>query len=422
MLPTSIKELGFIPIFMYNLDYLDNKNVQLENENKTHLYGEVIGFTMTNLTDTIELLKGFDIVAFIPSGDDDTIDVDYFSNLFSTLANPLETSLCRRDKYHMQEAIRKCGLKNIHQRRCSREEDIIGFVSENPNIQYVIKPVFGSSTEDVYLCSTIETLLEKYSIIMQSDLNHYDISNKSCLIQEYIDGEEWIVNSISRNGIHKIVNVMKYKKACVNGRHFTYQETRIIDPKCVPLELYIYAINVLNALDFKTGAGHAEIKMSSKGPCLIEIGARVGGGQRRNFIQKCIVPCKGESAGYDQEIAHLYAYCSQELFDKIPSLYSVCKVGATVFCNSLYDNIVWKNIYIKELLIKLAETVTVQDITYSYSENKKIVKTCDFYTDLIDFDIVCDNETHLEQAIQLIRDWEISLLDISYIHCDTITN
>jgi hypothetical protein len=47
---------------------------------------------------------------------------------------------------------------------------------------------------------------------------------------------------------------------------------------------------VLNALEFSTGASHAEIMDTDEGPCLIEIGARChgGGGSWMPLARACI--------------------------------------------------------------------------------------------------------------------------------------
>jgi glutathione synthase/RimK-type ligase-like ATP-grasp enzyme len=411
-LPKEIKKINMKPVFMYDIGYLDNSEKDLEDDTKQSLYEDVIQFTQNNKDTTIKLLKTMKIIAIIPNGEESVLDAEFFSDKMNTLSNPIETSTARRDKYDMQERIKKMGLNSIRQKRCNKISELIEFVSNNPNIQYVIKPVRGAATEDVYLCSNLEELKDKFTIIMNKDINQAGANDKYCLVQEYIDGEEWIVNTVSRNGHHKIINVMKYKKSQINGVNFVYLETRLVDPNDVPSELYSYSNNILNALEIENGAAHAEIKMSSNGPCLIEVGARIGGGQVRDYIADCIGKTTNGTK-YNQGIATVYAYCSKTLFDTIPDRYILKNSGATVFCNALYDNVLWKDIYLKILMKDINTIVIVKDTKTLYKEDEIIKKTTDFYTDLVDFDIISDNEESLDEAIRLIRIWEKNIPSIA---------
>jgi len=411
---SQILLLRLRPIFMYDADYMENATVDLDDNDdyEPSMYHDHIAFSQKNKDSIVKLLKPINVIAVIPDGDDSVLDSDYFSNQLNIISNPIETTKCRRDKYDMQEQIKKFGLTSIQQKKCKKISDILEFVSNHPNIRYVIKPDRGAATETTYLCNNSEMLVEKFNIIMKSDRNQADLNDKCCLVQEYLDGEEWIVNTASRHGSHKIINVMKYNKSSVNGLDFTYLETVLIEPKEVPNELLIYSTNVLNALQIENGAAHSEIKMSSKGPCLIEVGSRVGGGQNREYLLECIRPTS-KGLKYNQSIATVYAYCNQSLFDTIPDQYTLNKVGATVFCSCPYDNILWKDVYFKDLLNRLSKIVIVKDITNSYKEDELVKKTVDFYTDLIDFDIISEDEENLEKAIHEIRVWEENIENIA---------
>ena len=124
-----------------------------------------------------------------------------------------------------------------------------------------------------------------------------------------------------------------------------------------------YTFDILNALDVKNGAAHCEIKMSSNGPCLIEIGARVDGAGASKIMEYCTKPSLiGER--YNQEIAFIYAYCNQELFDSIPYRYELEKYGNIINSNSKFEGIPWKNIYLQNLIEQLEKIVDIVDIKY----------------------------------------------------------
>jgi predicted ATP-grasp superfamily ATP-dependent carboligase len=421
VIPSIIKKINLIPIFMYDIDfncYEKSNYYETTNINLSYIksmYEKIIIYSNKELGKAINELKKFYITAIIPDGEDSVIDAEYFSHHFNTLSNPIGTSNCRRYKYDMQERIKNNGLVGINQKKCYTVNDIKIFVRENPNTNYVIKPDKGAATENVFLCEDINSLIDKYNIIINSNYNHVNLKNKCCIVQEYIDGEEWNINTVSRNGKHKIINVMKYKKDNVNGRHFTYLQSELVEPQNVPDELLTYTKQVLNALEIQTGAGHTEIKMSSKGPCLIEIGARVGGGQYRLYISKCLSKTyKGDN--YDQQIASIYAYCDGRLFETIPNMYKLINNGSTIYCNSKYDNIVWKKVYMDALLNDISKLVYVENIKYMYEEDEPIKKTIDFYTDLLYFDVISENNENINKATIIIREWEKNLYLIAKKH------
>jgi glutathione synthase/RimK-type ligase-like ATP-grasp enzyme len=189
-IPQQIKDLNLKPIFMYNLDYSNNSEIQLYDDNKTSLYEKIISFNYNDIEKTIHKLKNLNVIAIIPYTEDDVIDAEYLSNCIGTPSNPIETSLARRNKYIMQEKIKEYGLNSIKQQKCKEVSDIIEFVNNNPNIKYVIKPLDGCGSEDVYLCDNVEQLVDKFNIIINKKNNCY-VLNTSCLLQEYIDGEDW---------------------------------------------------------------------------------------------------------------------------------------------------------------------------------------------------------------------------------------
>jgi t-SNARE complex subunit (syntaxin) len=60
----------------------------------------------------------------------------------------------------------------------------------------------------------------------------------------------------------------------------------------------------------------------------------------------------------------------------------------------------------KKLLNKLSDFLIVRDTKYNYKEYEIVKKTTDFYTDLIDFEIISENEENIDKAVEIIREWE----------------
>jgi biotin carboxylase len=399
--PSIVLSLGLKPIFMYDADYSDNDIVNLHG--KPSLYQEVVKYSSKHRISILDQLKVMDLVAIIPYTEDDVMDAEFFSDSLGLVSNLGSTSICRRDKYEMQSRIKQHGLTSIQQYTCASVQDICDFVKKCSSSKYVIKPSNGAASEDVYLCTTLDELETKFHQMINKK-NNCDLVNETCLVQEYIDGEDWIVNTVSRNGVHKIVNVMRSYKSKINGRDFMYLETRLMDPAEVPVELCIYALNVLNALDFRCGAGHAEIKMSSNGPCLIEIGARVGGAQNEVALSRCI------QYGYTPIKTAIYSYCSQSEFNKIPLIYSMTQEKyQCITINNVHGAFIWKTKYLTHLLEMLGSIVHVHKINCTYKDGELASKTQDLLTTIGRIFITSESSYSLQTSLCLVKEWEINL-------------
>ena len=87
------------------------------------------------------------------------------------------------------------------------------------------------------------------------------------------------MNSVSRDGAHRVIEVWRYHKRIVDGRSiYDYEDLLPLD-EAGAQSVWRYARGVLDALEIRAGAGHTKVMFTEDGPYLIECGARLGGGQ-----------------------------------------------------------------------------------------------------------------------------------------------
>ena len=158
---------------------------------------------------------------------------------------------------------------------------------DSANFPLIVKPIDRSGSRGV---SLIHSKTELDSAI-EISLSHS--FTDSILVEEYIDGNEYSIESISQNGKHKVLQVTQ--KITSGAPNFI--EIAHIAPAVLSLEEYLkieaITINALTALDIKNGASHTEVKINFKGQLnLIEVGSRMGG----DFIGSDLVPM---NTGYD---------------------------------------------------------------------------------------------------------------------------
>jgi len=114
-----------------------------------------------------------------------------------------------------------------------------------------------------------------------SDLIGRDCYGNVCngaLIQEFLAGTEYIVNTVSVDGEHKVVGVFQYDKRHAYGSDFVYFGIRAVgDQHSERTSIMDYAVNVLNAIEFDNGAAHLEVMLTKRGPVLVECNCRLAG-------------------------------------------------------------------------------------------------------------------------------------------------
>lgn len=272
--------------------------------------------TATTFDHILSKLKAlpYNIVAVLAGSELGVECSDTLSNgLNLPLSNSLEKSVARRDKYTMGETIRAAGVRAVLQARVKVWADVEAFVEElNPMpFKVVIKPVKSAGSDGVYLCSSMADLKEKFNLIVGTD-NMLGIFNDSAVVQEYLQGTEYVLDTVSRNGKHKLIQMWCYDKRPFRGAAFVYYGMTPLSCDCPEGKaLFEYQQKVLDALEIRNGPGHAEIIMTKTGPCLVEVGARPHGGEGTFIVHANIV------WGQNQVEAMVAAYKSQKDFDAV---------------------------------------------------------------------------------------------------------
>jgi biotin carboxylase len=234
-------------------------------------------------------LKKNNVVLVIPGAETGVELADILSRRMDLPRNDTTLSLARRNKYMMQENIRARGLRAIRE-KCSIDlSEILTWAETTGSWPVVLKPVSGAGTEGVHFCNNTDEIKDAFNSIMHhlSSLGH---ESRAVLAQERINGEECIVNTVSFDGRHYITDHWKYRKILIDKAFPIYDYARLMPhPGIDNRELVKYDSDILDALGFVNGPAHAEIMLTSTGPVLIEVGARLmGASMPPEIVSECI--------------------------------------------------------------------------------------------------------------------------------------
>ncbi len=278
----DIIEMGYRPLAIYGYidtehapDWVSNvKNVKKGLGNKAEFIHLPKGCSDEDL---VNLLKKYEIVCAVPGCETGVRLADRINKVFGLRGNDPDTTYLRCTKEGMYEALGKAGIRRIESAMVSTEDDVKKFWNDNRLTKAVLKFSETAGTVGLKISDSLEACLEHFRL-MQGMYNMWG-SESPILMQEYIGGTEYIVNSISVDGRHKITDVWRYEKILYDDGTLVYDTIILVD-RLVPgmQDVLQYDYKVLDAVEMKNGFSHNEIKVDEKGPVLIETNARVMGG------------------------------------------------------------------------------------------------------------------------------------------------
>ena len=235
-----------------------------------------------------------------------------------------------------------------------------------PFVPCVIKPVHGFGKRGVWF---VHALDELDYVKAHADFHQ----NENALVEQFIVGKEYSVESLSFHGNHYMVQITE--KLSDGAPHFVelghHQPAELSDACRAKVQQAIY--DILTAVGYTNGASHIELKITEDGAIyLIDLNPRGGG----DYISTHLVPLS-TNCDYSREIIRIALDC----FD--PSAYP-------------YKNIACSGVYFltkqtqrllpyfeqdipcvvqKEYTTNISESITNNDRSgyMIYQDNKKLV-------------------------------------------------
>ena len=264
-----------------------------------------------------ELLRlPFPIAAVIAGAETGVELADEISERLGVRTNGVALSEARRNKYVMGETVRSAGVRAVKQLRATTWVDIAAFLEawQPSPFQVIVKPLDSAGSDDVTLCHDLGEVQAAFGNIM-GKINGLGLVNAAVLVQEYLDGQEYVIDAVSLDGVHKIVAIWAYDRRPANGAHFVCHGQRLLtadEPCC--RELIDYQKRVLDALGIRNGPTHGEIKWCRGEPVLVEVGARCHGGDGF-WTDVC-----DEVYGCNQAQATIDCYMNPSAFARLPDM------------------------------------------------------------------------------------------------------
>ncbi len=199
--------------------------------------------------------------------------------------NPVESIPAMTEKTAMHNALREHGLRSIRGKEVSSDREALTFFRQLGNENVVVKPSRGAGSQGVFMCTGEKEMLDA----LHKHFAQCEAEGRKpvALVQERISGTEYVVNTVSCNGKHRIVSVGAYDKYELSNGTMAYNYFRYVTQLEIGhSRLMQYACQVADAIGIKYGPVHGEYMVDEKGPVLIEVNCRpMGGGLERKYSE-----------------------------------------------------------------------------------------------------------------------------------------
>ncbi|WP_225830418.1 ATP-grasp domain-containing protein [Streptomyces sp. NK08204] len=214
-------------------------------------------------------------VAVVPGGEAGVELADALSELLGLPTNGTALSAARRNKYLMIETVRQAGLAAARQAFVTDERAVRAWHGSMGG-RIVVKPLRSAAGNGVHFCDTPEESAAAARAVIGSK-NVISERNTAAVAKEYLRGTEYMVNTVSRDRVHRVCEIWRTTRITANGVA-DLPDTMYLMPRRGEVQdrLTAYAGEVLDALGVRHGPAHVEIKITASGPVLVEAGAGIG--------------------------------------------------------------------------------------------------------------------------------------------------
>ncbi|MEU1037947.1 ATP-grasp domain-containing protein [Streptomyces sp. NPDC005551] len=230
-----------------------------------------------DLAETVRAVSAYEPVAVVPGGEFGVEFADVLSEAMSLPTNGTALSPARRDKYTMVETVKKAGVHGSEQILVTDEAELRDWHTKLGR-RVVVKPIRSTGGDGIHFCDTPDQSVAAYRALARAE-NFFSVDNEGVVAQEYLVGGEYVVNTVSRDGHHHVTDIWKTTRITANGVLDLCDSVHLLARRSPEgTVLGRYAEEVLDALGIRHGPGHLEVKLTPDGPCLVEAGARIAGG------------------------------------------------------------------------------------------------------------------------------------------------
>ena len=237
--------------------------------------------------ETLEEVRKVNPILIVPGNERGVVLAARLSHELGLLGNSIENLDAMTLKNEMHKRLAQRGLRSIKGKVIHSLDEALEFYDSENLGEVVIKPTYSAGSASVRICLNREEMIDSINQLFD-EVNYYGDELEELLIQERINGIEYIVNTVTHKGIHRVTLVWKYNKVKTSEGAIVYDSCETVNELSLgEAEMVEYAYKVADALEIQYGPVHGEYMIDEKGPVLIEVNCRpCGGSMPAEFLDR----------------------------------------------------------------------------------------------------------------------------------------
>lgn len=259
-------------------DIVDEYNQRIiSNYNRINEKFDMI-YEKDTYEETLEAVRKVNPALIVPGCEEGVVLATKLSDDLNLLGNSAENIGAMTLKHEMHKRLAENGLRYIRGKIIKSVDEAIEFYDDESLNEVVIKPIRSAGSCNVRICLNKQEMVDVIGELM-GRTGYYGGDVQELLIQERIDGDEYIVNTVSSDGWHRVTLIWKYSKVKTVEGAMIYDTVETVNKLGISeAEMVEYAYKVADAIGIKYGPVHGEYMIDEDGPVLIEVNCRPCGG------------------------------------------------------------------------------------------------------------------------------------------------
>ncbi|WP_306334504.1 ATP-grasp domain-containing protein [Streptomyces sp. KL118A] len=192
--------------------------------------------------------------------------------------NPATAVRCLADKLAMRELLARHELSPVAYESAPTRHEVPAAV-ERIGLPAVVKPVALAGSRGVFLWREPRDLADWTALV---DSYGYD---GPFLVEEYLSGPEYSVETLSQDGGHRVVGTTEK----LLGAPPLFVEVGHVHPAPLPTDrrqaIEELAVRFLTVCGYRFGPAHTEVIWTARGPRIVESQARLGGDRIPRLVE-----------------------------------------------------------------------------------------------------------------------------------------
>ena len=161
--------------------------------------------------ETLKLVKSYAPVLVVTGSEDGVPLATMLADDLGLPGNSAKNLDYMIKKDAMHEALKQAGIRYIHGKKVRRVKEALDFCMENGFESAVVKPLHSAGSKGVFLCDNLKEVENAVSALL-TQKDFFGNNQDEVLVQERINGTEYIVNTLTSNGKHRLNTILRYKK------------------------------------------------------------------------------------------------------------------------------------------------------------------------------------------------------------------